>query len=103
VGALPFLESLAPASRRAAGRWRPKRFLALDWSCGIPAIGDLTPSTLVMNGASLLLMQLMSVRAGDCLGVPAKRPATAPTTLRLGAFLTARDFANGKINRRLDR
>ncbi len=102
--ALPFLESLAPRTARAAGPVAPKRFLAWYWACGIPGIGDWKPSTYGMNWQpSMLLTPLMPMKSKVTVLSGLRNAGHGPDhTYGTGAFLTGSDFANGTINQSID-
>ena len=101
--ALPFLQSLAPRTARAAAV-PPKRFLAWYFSCGIPAIGDWKPAGAGMNWQpSMLLTPLAPVKSKITVLSGLRNAGHGPDhTYGTGAFLTGSNFANGTINQSID-
>jgi len=101
--ALPFLESLAPRRALALGV-APKRFVAWYFACGVPAIGDWTPTTYGMNWQpSLLLTSLMPIQQKVTVLSGLRNAGHGPDhTYGTGAFLTGSEFANGTINQSID-
>jgi len=91
--ALPFLESLAPRTARAAVA-PPKRFLAWYFTCGIPAIADWKPTAVGMNWQpSLLLAPLMPIKQKVSVLSGLNNVGKVPDhTYGTGAFLTGTQF-----------
>ena len=102
--ALPFLESLAPRTARAASAVGPKRFLAWYFTCGVSAITDWTPTGSGMNWQpSLLLMPVTPLKNKITVLSGLNNAGHGPDhTYGTAAFLTGSLFANGTINQSID-